>query len=64
VRAANRIDSASRRQWLRGDNCSVRRHQDNNMRLGIIGAGYIGRALAALAKTHGDIAMISNSRGP
>ncbi|CAG9266044.1 NADP oxidoreductase [Paraburkholderia unamae] len=34
------------------------------MKIGIIGAGYIGRALAALAKTHGDVAMVSNSRGP
>jgi 8-hydroxy-5-deazaflavin:NADPH oxidoreductase len=34
------------------------------MKIGIIGAGYNGRALAALAKTHGDVAMISNSRGP
>jgi 8-hydroxy-5-deazaflavin:NADPH oxidoreductase len=40
------------------------RDKDHDMKIGIIGAGYIGRALASLAKTHGDIAMISNSRGP
>ena len=34
------------------------------MRIGIIGAGYIGRALAKLAVDHGVEAMISNSRGP
>ena len=34
------------------------------MRIGIIGAGYIGRALARLAVEHGCEAMISNSRGP
>lgn len=34
------------------------------MNIGIIGAGYIGRALAKLAADHGDTVMISNSRGP
>jgi 8-hydroxy-5-deazaflavin:NADPH oxidoreductase len=34
------------------------------MKIGIIGAGFIGRALAALAQRHGDVAMLSNSRGP
>ncbi len=34
------------------------------MRIGIIGAGYIGRTLAKLAAVHGDEVMISNSRGP
>lgn len=34
------------------------------MKIGIIGAGHIGRAMAALAQAHGDDAMISNSRGP
>ena len=34
------------------------------MKIGIIGAGYIGRALAELASAAGHDAMISNSRGP
>lgn len=34
------------------------------MRIGIIGAGFIGRAVAKLATTHGFEVMISNSRGP
>ncbi|MBN3813489.1 NAD(P)-binding domain-containing protein [Paraburkholderia sp. Ac-20347] len=34
------------------------------MKIGIIGAGFIGRAMAELAMRHGDTAMLSNSRGP
>ncbi len=34
------------------------------MRIGIIGAGFIGRAVAKLATTRGFEVMISNSRGP
>jgi|GEM_PF-69967 len=34
------------------------------MKIGIIGAGYIGRALARLAIAHGHDVMISNSRDP
>ena len=34
------------------------------MKIGIIGAGYVGRALAAAAVKNGHEAMISNSRGP
>ncbi|XBS70119.1 NAD(P)-binding domain-containing protein [Acerihabitans sp. KWT182] len=34
------------------------------MKIGIIGAGYVGRALAAAAVKNGHDAMISNSRGP
>lgn len=34
------------------------------MKIGIIGAGYIGRAVAELASTAGCEVMISNSRGP
>ena len=34
------------------------------MKIGIIGAGYIGRALAELASNAGYEVMISNSRGP
>lgn len=34
------------------------------MKIGIIGAGYVGRALADAAVKHGHEAMISNSRGP
>lgn len=34
------------------------------MRIGIIGAGFIGRALATLAVRNGHDAMISNSRSP
>lgn len=34
------------------------------MRIGIIGAGFIGRAVARLAVTHGHEVMISNSRHP
>lgn len=34
------------------------------MRIGIIGAGFIGRALATLATNHGHQVMVSNSRGP
>ncbi len=34
------------------------------MKIGIIGAGYVGRALAAMAVKQGHDAMISNSRGP
>ncbi|MGY2047908.1 NADPH-dependent F420 reductase [Methylobacterium sp. JK268] len=34
------------------------------MKLGIIGAGYVGRAVATLAVRAGHEAMLSNSRGP
>ena len=34
------------------------------MKIGIIGAGFIGRTLARLAMQHGYEAMVSNSRGP
>ncbi len=34
------------------------------MRIGIIGAGHIGRAVATLAVRHGHEVTISNSRGP
>ena len=34
------------------------------MRIGIIGAGFIGRAVARLAVKHGHEVMISNSRHP
>ncbi len=34
------------------------------MRIGIIGAGFIGRAVAGLGVTHGHDVMISNSREP
>lgn len=34
------------------------------MRIGIIGAGHIGQALAALGVRHGHQIMLSNSRGP
>ncbi|KJK02689.1 NADP oxidoreductase [Pseudomonas sp. 21] len=34
------------------------------MRIGIIGAGFIGRAMAALAGKNGCEVMLSNSRGP
>lgn len=34
------------------------------MRIGIIGAGFIGRALGALATKNGCEVMLSNSRGP
>jgi predicted dinucleotide-binding enzyme len=34
------------------------------MKIGILGAGYIGRALATLAKNSGHDVMLSNSRGP
>jgi 8-hydroxy-5-deazaflavin:NADPH oxidoreductase len=40
------------------------RYEERDMKIGIIGAGHIGHALAALAKAHGDVAMLSNSRGP
>ena len=34
------------------------------MKIGIIGAGYVGRALAGVAVKNGHEVMISNSRGP
>lgn len=34
------------------------------MKLGTVGAGFIGRAVAKLAVAHGCEAMLSNSRGP
>ena len=34
------------------------------MKIGILGAGYVGRALAAAAVRTGHQAMLSNSRGP
>jgi predicted dinucleotide-binding enzyme len=34
------------------------------MKIGIIGAGYIGRAVARLAVAHGHEVMVSNSRDP
>ncbi|MFL9869112.1 NADPH-dependent F420 reductase [Paraburkholderia fungorum] len=34
------------------------------MKIGILGAGFIGRAMAALARNAGHEVMISNSRGP
>lgn len=34
------------------------------MKIGIIGAGFVGRAIAGLAVAHGHQVMISNSRGP
>ncbi|TGE02569.1 NADPH-dependent F420 reductase [Methylobacterium nonmethylotrophicum] len=34
------------------------------MRIGIIGAGYVGRAVAQHAVAHGHAVMVANSRGP
>ena len=34
------------------------------MKIGVIGAGFIGRALARVAVRNGHEVMISNSRGP
>ncbi|MFM0211250.1 NADPH-dependent F420 reductase [Paraburkholderia sediminicola] len=34
------------------------------MKIGILGAGFLGRAMATLAKNHGHEVMISNSRDP
>lgn len=34
------------------------------MKIGILGAGFIGRAMAALAQQNGHMVMISNSRDP
>ena len=34
------------------------------MKIGMVGAGFIGRAVARLAVAHGHEAMLSNSRGP
>jgi predicted dinucleotide-binding enzyme len=36
----------------------------DNMKIGVIGAGFIGRALARVAVRNGHEVMISNSRGP
>lgn len=36
----------------------------DKMRIGIIGAGFIGRALGSLGVKHGFDVMLSNSRGP
>ncbi|WP_272942400.1 NADPH-dependent F420 reductase [Paraburkholderia xenovorans] len=38
--------------------------QEIEMKMGILGAGFIGRAMATLAKQSGYDVMISNSRGP
>jgi predicted dinucleotide-binding enzyme len=38
-------------------------HQEHIMNIGIIGAGFIGRAVAQLALTAGHQVMLSNSRG-
>ncbi|MFL9898501.1 NAD(P)-binding domain-containing protein [Paraburkholderia fungorum] len=34
------------------------------MKIGILGAGFIGRAMATLAKNRGHEVMVSNSRDP
>ena len=34
------------------------------MQIGIIGAGFIARAVAAVATRHGHEVMVSNTRGP
>lgn len=34
------------------------------MKIGIIGAGFVGRAIAELARARGDEVMLANSRGP
>ena len=34
------------------------------MKIGVIGAGFIGRAVAQLALAAGHAVMLSNSRGP
>ncbi|WP_259275222.1 NADPH-dependent F420 reductase [Yersinia canariae] len=41
-----------------------RQQESIDMKIGIIGAGFIGRAVAELAVSHGHHVMISNSRGP
>jgi predicted dinucleotide-binding enzyme len=38
--------------------------RSNDMRIGIIGAGFIGRAVARLGVAAGHEVMVSNSRGP
>jgi predicted dinucleotide-binding enzyme len=35
-----------------------------DMQIGIIGAGFIARAVAAVANRHGHDVMVSNTRGP
>ena len=42
----------------------ARNHADQAMNIGIVGAGFIGRAVAGLAVEHGHAVMISNSRSP
>jgi predicted dinucleotide-binding enzyme len=36
----------------------------SDMQIGIIGAGFIARAVAAVATRHGHEVMVSNTRGP
>jgi predicted dinucleotide-binding enzyme len=38
--------------------------KENIMKIGCVGAGFIGRAVAKLAVKHGHQVMLSNSRGP
>ncbi|MGZ0717627.1 NADPH-dependent F420 reductase [Pseudomonas palleroniana] len=44
-------------------NCSPV-HRSKDMKIGVIGAGFIGRAVAELALAAGHEVMLSNSRGP
>jgi predicted dinucleotide-binding enzyme len=39
-------------------------HRRDPMKIGIIGAGFVARAVAMLAQRHGHRSMLSNSRGP
>nr|WP_227451269.1 NAD(P)-binding domain-containing protein [Pseudomonas fluorescens] len=39
-------------------------HRSKTMKIGVIGAGFIGRAVAQLALAAGHEVMLSNSRGP